>query len=350
MSTPSRIKLLGVASLPPQMTPALPLMRSGTPEVTLGAEQTSSPWSRSRGSKHPHRSLSRSRGSPRRKKHHHRSRSRVHTSRSRSRPRRTTSNTQRSWADRMEEPERERMDYTSKLPWEDSDTEENPKLQEVLEATKKTLEKACQMRMANPTRLQTRAPYPLPKVPATRTMTLDSYLKPEVSSSIKSDDKELGKIQAFVLDALAPLSVILEAADGDQSMTVGGVQEVAVAAVQLIGNASAKIAHLQRRKVVTHLNQALVPLVEDDSHFKDAAPSLFGMEFAKKSKGACGAGEGHGQHHKDSSSSFFQSGPLQQGGGVGGATTRGTPGAEHPTGSTGDTKGETRPEARDSGQ
>ena len=242
------------------------------------------------------------------------------------------------------------MDYTSKLPWEDSDTEENPKLQEVLEATKKTLEKACQMRMANPTRLQTRAPYPLPKVPATRTMTLDSYLKPEVSSSIKSDDKELGKIQAFVLDALAPLSVILEAADGDQSMTVGGVQEVAVAAVQLIGNASAKIAHLQRRKVVTHLNQALVPLVEDDSHFKDAAPSLFGMEFAKKSKGACGAGEGHGQHHKDSSSSFFQSGPLQQGGGVGGATTRGTPGAEHPTGSTGDTKGETRPEARDSGQ
>ena len=245
------------------------------------------------------------------------------------------------------------MDYTSKLPWEDSDTEENPKLQEVSEATRKTLEKACQMRMANPTRLQTRAPYPLPKVPATRTMTLDSYLKPEVSSSIKSDDKELGKIQAFVLDALAPLSAILEAADGDQSMTVGEVKEAAVAGVQLIGNASSKIAHLRRRKVVTHLNQALVPLVEDDSHFKDAAPSLFGMGVCQKSKGACGAGSASLKGTRDSTTKipplpFFGVAPPPAGG-VGGATTRGTPGAEHPTGSTGDTKGETRPEARDSG-
>ena len=54
-------------------------------------------------------------------------------------------------------------------------------------------------------------------------MTLDSY------GSVKSDDKELGKIQAFVLDALAPLFAILEAADGDQSMTVGEVKEATAA-------------------------------------------------------------------------------------------------------------------------
>ena len=56
-----------------------------------------------------------------------------------------------------------------------------------------------------------------------------------------------------------------------------------------------------------------------------------------------------GQQHKDSSSSFFQSGPPAKGGGGGRTTTRGTPRPELPTGSTGDTKGETRPEAREAG-
>ena len=40
---------------------------------------------------------------------------------------------------------------------------------------------------------------------------LDSYLKTELSSATKSDDKELAKIQTFMLDALAPLTLILEA-------------------------------------------------------------------------------------------------------------------------------------------
>ena len=32
------------------------------------------------------------------------------------------------------------------------------------------------------------------------------------------------------------------------------------------------------------MNKALLPLVDDDNNFSDVAPSLFGLEFAQKSK------------------------------------------------------------------
>ena len=36
--------------------------------------------------------------------------------------------------------------------------------------------------------------------------------------------------------------------------------------------------------MLTHLNKSLLPLLEEDDNFKDVAPSLFGPEFARKSK------------------------------------------------------------------
>ena len=53
-------------------------------------------------------------------------------------------------------------------------------------------------------------------------------------------------------------------------------------AVELIGNASARISHLRREKVCSHLNKTLQLLVQRDEIFKKAAP--FFAEFAKMSK------------------------------------------------------------------
>jgi len=64
----------------------------------------------------------------------------------------------------MEASEEEQMDYQAPVIFPDSDAEDEGKLQEVSEETRKILEKACLKQMTNPTRLQTRAPYPLPKV------------------------------------------------------------------------------------------------------------------------------------------------------------------------------------------
>ena len=44
------------------------------------------------------------------------------------------------------------------------------------------------------------------------------------------------------------------------------------------------MSRLRRKKVCAHLNKSVQPLAKKDDLFKDAAPLLFGTEFAKKSK------------------------------------------------------------------
>ena len=51
----------------------------------------------------------------------------------------------------------------------------------------------------------------------------------------------------------------------------------------LIGNANAKISYLRRQKAISHINKALMPIVEDGANFQISAPALFGTEFAKES-------------------------------------------------------------------
>ena len=51
-----------------------------------------------------------------------------------------------------------------------------------------------------------------------------------------------------------------------------------------IGNANVNMSHLRRERAVSDLNKALLPIVGDDSNFKEVVPLLFGTEFAKKGK------------------------------------------------------------------
>ena len=94
-------------------------------------------------------------------------------------------------------------------------------------------------------------------------------------------DRELSRIQTFVLDSLTPLTATL---NNHTEMSVEQVKEVSVAAVELIKNANAKIFHFRREKLVSFINKSLVPLVKEDSDFSKVAPNLFGPEFSKGSK------------------------------------------------------------------
>jgi len=113
-----------------------------------------------------------------------------------------------------------------------------------------------------------------------QTPQLDNYLKPEIPPASKATDKELALIQTHMLDALAPLSAIVEAQEDTPEQTICAV----TAAIKQLGNASARISHLQHTKIITQMNKALLPLVEVDSTFGEVSPSLFGLEFAQKSK------------------------------------------------------------------
>ena len=54
---------------------------------------------------------------------------------------------------------------------------------------------------------------------AIRTLQLDSFIKPEISQAVKTVDKELARLQTFVLDALAPLTSLLESDAKGESIT-----------------------------------------------------------------------------------------------------------------------------------
>ncbi len=56
-----------------------------------------------------------------------------------------------------------------------------------------------------------------------------------------------------------------------------------MSAIQLIGNASARILRLRWEKVMQG-NKSLLPMVKENVPYIDASPDLFGPEFAKKSK------------------------------------------------------------------
>ena len=114
-----------------------------------------------------------------------------------------------------------RFDSTDSEDQRGSQKDSSTKLVEVSKETKKLLTSMCTRRVKNAERLQTRSHYPLPKVPATRTPQLDSYLKSEISQGTKAGDKDLARIQTFVLDALDnEKSADLEGRVNASSMTV----------------------------------------------------------------------------------------------------------------------------------
>ena len=191
----------------------------------------------------------------------------------------------RDWGERMDSSDEEAIDYEKEIIWPESEEEDGGgKLVEVSEKTKSLLESRCTQSVPNEKRKKIRARFPQPKVAATKTPRLDDFLKATIPTTAKNEDKELAKIQTFVLDSMAPLTALLEAGNSEEELTLEAVTNATTTAVELLGNASARISRLRREKVCNHLNKSLQPIAKRDELFKKAAPDLFGAEFAKTSK------------------------------------------------------------------
>ena len=87
-----------------------------------------------------------------------------------------------------------------------------------------------------------------------RTPKLD---KQEISLATKSADKEMAKIQTLVLDAVAPLTALLETEASEEDPSQEEVLAATSTALELLGNANARISCPRREKVTQELNKAL---------------------------------------------------------------------------------------------
>ncbi len=76
------------------------------------------------------------------------------------------------------------------------------------------------------------------------------------------------------------MSALLEETNPSPQATADAVHT----ALRFLGNASSSISQEKRLRVAEHLNRDLKVVVEDESHFKEAAPMLFGRTFDKPIK------------------------------------------------------------------
>ena len=67
-------------------------------------------------------------------------------------------------------------------------------------------------------------------------------------------------------------------------MSIEEIKEASTTAVEVIGNASAKILCLCKEKLVSSINKSLVPLVKENFDFSEVVPNLFGPGFSKREK------------------------------------------------------------------
>jgi len=183
-----------------------------------------------------------------------------------------------SWAEEMEilQPQGDEDVYGSARA-------KNPtRVAKVTPATEAILKRSFES-LTNDDRVDKRNVYALPKVAVTKVPSLDKVMAAQCSKSTKSNDWTLSRIQALTLDALAPLTSILELFHSEtEEISSEQVANAVESAVTLLGNASCHISELRRTKVLEEYNKELVTWAQDrEAVFLKAAPQLFGSEFPK---------------------------------------------------------------------
>ena len=136
---------------------------------------------------------------------------------------------------------------------------------------------------SNEVRRQWRSRFGHPKVDVASAPIMDKMVKSRLHPATKSRDKALSKQQALLLDAVGPLTYVLEEA-GKETLTVQATVEACQQALAFIGNANMHLNRERRRNAILCMNRDLAEMAEDDDTFKTSAPQLFGDGFSRKAK------------------------------------------------------------------
>ena len=137
--------------------------------------------------------------------------------------------------------------------------------------------------MTSNDRCQLRNKFALPKVAVTKTSSLDPVMAAQCLKSTKANDKVLARLQVLMLDAVRPLTDIIEKLNsGESEIDADKVGYAVESTIMLIGNASSQMSVLQRQKILEEYNRDLLSFAHDrEDEFTKAAPQLFGAQFPK---------------------------------------------------------------------
>ena len=155
---------------------------------------------------------------------------------------------------------------------------------ELSENNKSLLSSAFSTTLTNGERRRIRNTFPTSGVQQTRCPRLDSIFKSSsVKSEVKTNDAELARVQAFVLDPVGPRIKMLHCLD-EEEYSIEDARSDLTDALRLLGNASAQISHTRRKKILKAVNPEIQDLAGEEELFKTASPRLFGEGFEQKMK------------------------------------------------------------------
>ena len=152
----------------------------------------------------------------------------------------------------------------------------------MLEATEELLKTAFSPMENGPSR-QLRHHLIVPDTPFTTPPHLDKFIIGECSKSTKSNDNLFSDIQAHFLDAVGPLTGILESMNSGTELAIEEVESAAKASLSFLGNASSCCTSIQRQGVLQDYNKDLMSLAaESDELFCSATKTLLGPSLPEK--------------------------------------------------------------------
>ena len=154
----------------------------------------------------------------------------------------------------------------------------------VSERTNKFLNEAFATKLTPVQRKTLRSQYTLPQNELMKNLILDTMLASQCSSATKSMDRTLSSLQVRVLEAVGPLSQLLEAINNeDPQISMDQIGEAVETALTLLANASLHISEVRRTKVLEEYNKELLPFATAKKHdWASGAPRLFGPNFLKE--------------------------------------------------------------------
>ena len=105
-------------------------------------------------------------------------------------------------------------------------------------------------------------------VPFTTPPHLDKFIAGECSKSTKSNENLFSGIQAHFLDAVGPLTGILESINSGTELAIEEVESVVKVALSFLGNASSRCTSIRRQGVLQDYNKDLMSFAaESDELF-----------------------------------------------------------------------------------
>ena len=152
------------------------------------------------------------------------------------------------------------------------------------ESTRAFLELAFALKKPadNKTRKIWETKFKVPESDATRCPKLDTIIEGVVRKDSLHEDRELSRLQNFMLDTAGPLVAAFEELGKDEpdpDRVSAAIQQ----ALLFLGNASAHFSQIRRTKILKCLNPKVQSLAKD-MDFSQSAPYLFGQGIEQKIK------------------------------------------------------------------